>query len=115
MGDVRERLIRECFEHERDLEYPRFRQFHFGDPEVVRACPDPGLRERMLRGFWEQDAEKHYAGYCDKLAGMSTERLLDLRADLADRLDYLGLLEYREARRIAGGRSAANDNERGRE
>src|SRR5690242_20392624 len=109
----KEALIRECFEHERDIAFRQFRRLHVENPEVVRACPDPELREQMLRGFWNQDSEKHYPEFYKKTRGMSVESLLDLRADLIDRLDAIGCMEYREQLRAAAGQPrAANDNER---
>jgi hypothetical protein len=41
MAIDREKQIRECFEHERDFHYRRFRTHHWNMPEMVAACPDP--------------------------------------------------------------------------
>jgi hypothetical protein len=78
----REQLTREAFELERDVFYRRFRDWHFDMPEIVEACPDPAMRERMLKGFWNQDAEKRFAEYQEATAAMS-------HAELAAHRDYL--------------------------
>jgi hypothetical protein len=110
----RDALIRETFELDRDLAFRTFRKLHMGIPEIVQACPDPELREAMLRGFWNEDAEKRYPEYRQKTSGMSIERLLDLRADLIEQANGIGILEWQEWLAEAA-LQPANDNERGRE
>lgn len=41
----RDWLVRKTFELDRDLAYRTFRRLHFDLPEVVRACPEPAVRE----------------------------------------------------------------------
>jgi hypothetical protein len=109
---IREKLIRENFEHERDFNYVEFRANHWNLSEVADACPDERQRERMLRGFWNQDAEERYPEYRAAAAGMSTWELELERENWIERLDCLGLMEYR-GRLAETGRLAANDNDKG--
>jgi hypothetical protein len=109
---TRDNLIRENFEMERDFHYVKFREHHWNLPEIVKACPDEGQRDRMLRGFWNQDAEKRYPEYREAVAGMSMSDLLYEREEWLEKLECLGLLEYRKMLEAAS-RRPANDNERG--
>jgi hypothetical protein len=111
MSKMKDDLIREVFEMERDIAYRSFRKFHWNLPEIVGACPNPAVREEMLRGFWNRDAEKHFPQFYSKVAGMNFNRLLDLRADLVEQADAIACLEYRELLAEAAIRPA-NDNER---
>ena len=113
MSEAREKLIRESFELERDFFYRDFRLRHWDVPEVAAACPEEAAREKMLRGFWNQDAEKRYPEYRASVAGLSTAQLTAHRDELAE-LPAGGVpVEYRETLREASGRGGpANDNER---
>ena len=114
MSDAREKLIRETFEHERNFFYREFRKHHWNHPDVVSACLDPHTREEMLRGFWNQDAEGRFPEYRAAVAGLSTAELAFERDQWIEKLNGIGLLEYREMLVEASttGRSA-NDNKRG--
>jgi hypothetical protein len=114
MASAKEQLIREIFEHDRDIAYREFRRLHWNIPDIVKSCPAPAVREEVLRGFWIEDAEKRFPEYREKVAGMSMDRLLDLRADLIEQSNAIGLMEWREALGESA-RYAANDNEKGRE
>lgn len=85
----RQQVTREAFELERDVFYRKFRAWHFNVPEIVEACPDPGMRERMLKGFWNQDAEKRFAEYQAATAAMTLAELAahrdHLKAELVGR------------------------------
>jgi hypothetical protein len=85
----RQQLAREAFEAERDVFYRKFRDWHFDVPEIVAACPEPGMRERMLKGFWNQDAEKRFAEYLQATADMTPAELAahcdQLKAQLVGR------------------------------
>ena len=114
MSEEREKLIRENFEYERDYHYVGFRERHCTLPEIVEACPDERQREQMLRGFWTQDAEGRYAEYRAAVAGASTAELVNEREQWIERLDGVGLVEYRKTLTEAA-RRPVNDNERGRD
>jgi hypothetical protein len=112
MASHRENLIRENFEHERDFNYVMFREYQWNLQEIVEKVPDEGQREKMLRGFWNQDAEKRYPEYRAAVAGLSTSELENEREQWIEKLDHLGMLEYRK--KIAeAARVPANENERG--
>jgi ribosomal protein L29 len=85
----REKLTRETFELDRDIAFHTFRRLYIEKPEIVAACPDPALREEMLRGFWNQDAEKRYPEFQHNTAGMSTEELDALKTKLTRNLAAL--------------------------
>jgi hypothetical protein len=108
----RENLIRENFEHERNFHYLKFREYHWNMPEIVKACPDPLLREKMLKDYWNQDAEKRYPEYRAAVAGMSMAELLTEREDWIEKLDILGMLADQKKQADAA-RHPANDNVRG--
>lgn len=87
----RERLTRETFELDRDIAFHTFRRLYIEKPEIVAACPDPALREQMLQGYWNQDAEKRYPEFQQNTAGMSTEELGTLKTRLSRNLAALRL------------------------
>jgi hypothetical protein len=87
----RERLTRETFELDRDIAFHTFRRLYIENPEIVAACPDHALREEMLRGYWNQDAEKRYPEFQQNTAGMSTEELGVLKTKLTKNLAALRL------------------------
>ena len=78
----REKLIRETFELDRDVAFRTFRRLYIENPAIVQACPDPAVREKVLRGFWNQDAEKRYPEYREKSGMLSTEALIEVRDEL---------------------------------
>jgi hypothetical protein len=114
VSEARERIIRELFEHERDFHYREFRKHQWNVPEIVAAAPDPDMREKALRGFWNKDAEGRFEEYRSAVAGLRMAELLSEREQWIEKLNCVGLLEYREMVSQASrmGR-AANDNERG--
>jgi hypothetical protein len=114
MANRREYLIRETFELERDYHYTKFRAHHWDDPRIVEKCPEPALREKMLRGFWNQDAETRYPEYRKAVAKLSTAELETTREQWIETLDAIGCLQWREACAEAAQR-AANDNGKGHE
>ena len=113
MPDAREKLIRECFELERDFNYWEFRQRHWQLAEVVATLPDPAEREEVLRGFWRQDAEKRYPEYRGAVAGLSMAALELEKEQWLDRLSCLSEREYKQILAEAAIREPANNNERG--
>ena len=115
MSDVRERLIRECFEHERNFHYHEYRNHHWNASDIVAACPDPEVREDMLRGFWNQESEQRFPEYRAAVSGLSLAELETEREQWLDRLSCLSVREYQEILAEASHHSPANDNERGLE
>jgi hypothetical protein len=111
MASDRENLIRENFEYERDFNYWGFRELHWSLTEVIEACPDECLREKMLRGFWNQDSEERYPEYRSAVAGLNMSELLTVREAWVEKLNYLGLTQYEKALTEASHRPA-NDNKR---
>jgi hypothetical protein len=85
----REKLTRETFELDRDIAFHTFRRLYIENPEIVAACPDHALREQMLRGYWNQDAEMRYPEFQHNTAGMSTEELGALKTRLSSNLAAL--------------------------
>lgn len=112
MSDTREWLIRQNFEHERDYHYVMFRKHHWDDPEIIKEVPDEKLREKMLRGFWNQDAEKHFPEYRAAVAGLTIAELQREREEWIEKLDCLGMMEYRQILADAASRQVANDNKK---
>jgi len=115
VSDEREKLIRETFQLERDFHYWQFRQHHWDNAEVVATCPDPEEREEILRGFWNQDAEKRFSEYRAAVTGLSMEELESEKEQWLDRLSLLSEREYKEILAEGIGREPANDNARGLE
>lgn len=101
MDKAKEELIRELFEHERDSGYRQYRRRYIEDPVIVHACPDAAEREERLRGFWNHITEPIYPGFRHDLAEISVDRLLDLRADLFEQSNAVGLMEFQEGRQKA--------------
>ncbi len=86
MSDERESLMRETHRLNHEIGYAGFREQYFDDPDAVVKWPDPGVRERELRGHWEKLAQEHYASYREHFAEVSTEKLAAYRDELAARL-----------------------------
>jgi hypothetical protein len=112
MSDLLEWLVRQNFEHERDFHYVKFREHHWNQAEVAATLPDPREREAALRAFWNQDAEKRFAEYQAAVAGRSISVLQTEREQWIEKLDCLGMLEYRKTLADAS-RRPANDNDKG--
>jgi hypothetical protein len=113
--DEREKLTRETFQLERDFQYWQFRQHHWDNAEVVATCPDPQEREEMLRGFWNQDAEKRYPEYRAVVSGLSMTELEAEREYWLDRLSLLSDREYKDILAEAAAKTPVNDNEKNAE
>lgn len=111
----REKLVRECFELERDFHYWEFRQHHWNSVELVATCPDATEREAVLRGFWIQDAEKRFPEYQAAVAGLSMAALEMEKEQWLDRLSCLTERQYQDILAEAAGRAPANDNKRSME
>ncbi len=84
-GDrAREALLRETHQLARDLGYVGFRDEYFNDPDLIAEWPDPGVRERELRAFWDSKAEESYAGFRESHAHERTEMVMEYRDYLRD-------------------------------
>jgi hypothetical protein len=78
----REALLRETHQLARDLGDVGFRDEYFNDPDAIAEWPDPAVRERELKAFWDSKAEESFAGFRASHAHEGTEIIM------ADR-DYL--------------------------
>jgi hypothetical protein len=82
----RDDLIRETYRLNHELGYIGFRHQYFNDPDAIKEWPDPAIRERELRSFWDNEHEGRFASYPEDFAKDSVEVLTAYR-------DYLrGLL-----------------------
>jgi hypothetical protein len=82
----REALLQETFRLNHELGYVGFREEYFNDPETIREWPDPDVRERELRAFWDKLREGRSPSCRKGFANDSVEMLAAYR-------DYLrGLL-----------------------
>jgi hypothetical protein len=112
LSDVREWLIRQNFEHERDYFYVGFRHHHWNEPEIVAACPDEESRDDMLREFWKQDAENRFPEYQEAVADMTISELQTERENWIEKLDRLGMSEFQRMMADAASRAPSNDNDK---
>jgi hypothetical protein len=80
----REALLREMHHLARDLGYLGFRDEYFNDPDSIAEWPDPGVRERELRAFWDSQAEDSYSGFRESHAHEHTEMIMAYRDYLRD-------------------------------
>jgi len=110
----REKLIRECFELERDFHYWQFRQHHWNQAEIVARLPDPAEREEALRSFWHHDADKRFPEYRAAVSGLSMEELETEKEQWLDRLSCVSTKQYQEILAEVATPAPANDNEKGR-
>jgi hypothetical protein len=115
MSEVRDKLIRECFELERDFHYWDFRQHHWNQVDIVATLPDPAEREEVLRGFWNRDAETRLAEYRAAMASLSSAELEMEKEQWLDRLSCLSTRQSREILAEGARPQPVNDNERGRQ
>lgn len=113
MSDVREKLIRECFELERDFHYWEFRQRHWNEAELVARLPDHADRETVLRSFWQQDSEKRFAEYRAAVASLNVAELEMEKEQWLDRLSCVSTKQYQEIFAAAARQQPANDNAKG--
>ena len=100
------------FALERDFHYWDFRQHHWNHAEVVATCPDLEEREKILHGFWHQDAEKRYPEYQAAVTDLSMEQLESEREHWLDKLSLLSETQYQDILAEAAARSPANDNKK---
>ncbi len=82
----REALIRETHRLNYEIGYAGFRLQYFNDPDAIKEWPDPAVRERELRSFWDKQAEQSYPAYRAGAATLSTKNLADYRDRLAAKL-----------------------------
>jgi hypothetical protein len=75
----REALVRETYRLTREIGYVGFREEFFDDPQVIDKWPDPKIRERELRNFWNDQPEGTFGSFVDSHANESTETLIAYR------------------------------------
>jgi hypothetical protein len=63
--DDREILITETWLLNREIGYLKFRSEFFTDAAAMNKWPDPAVRERELRDFWNEEANADYPKYRD--------------------------------------------------
>ena len=59
----RDALLRETYRLNHELGYIGFRHQYFNDPDGIKEWPDPALRERELRNFWDNELGGDFASY----------------------------------------------------
>ena len=59
----RDELLRESHRLNHELGYIGFRHEFSNDPDGIRRWPDPAVRERELRRFWDKQMEGSFASY----------------------------------------------------
>jgi hypothetical protein len=79
----RDTLLRETHRLNQELGYIGFRHQYFHDPDTIEEWPDPAVRERGLRSFWDKEYAGGYASYREVFARYSVNVL-------AAYCDYLG-------------------------
>jgi hypothetical protein len=92
----RDALLRETHRLNHELGYVGFRHQYLSDPDAVKQWPDPAVRERQLRSFWDKQWEGSYAAYHKDFARHSVnvlaayyDHLRDLLAgDREDQIAY---------------------------
>jgi hypothetical protein len=78
----RDDLIRETYRLNHELGYIGFRHQYFNDPDAIKEWPDPAIRERELRSFWDNEHEGRFASYREDFAKDSVEVLTAYRDHL---------------------------------
>lgn len=81
---TRDALLRETYRLNHEIGYIGFRDEFFNDPRAIKEWPDPAVRERELRGFW--DSEGSLASFRQGHAHESVEQLTAYRDRLRDLL-----------------------------
>jgi hypothetical protein len=104
-GNERDDLLRETHRLNYELGYVGFRHQYFDDPETIAEWPDPTMRERELRKFWDGVEAGGFASYREKHANERVEVLTGYRDYLRSLLagDEEGQIAYYD-RITAGGR-----------
>jgi hypothetical protein len=91
----RDALLRETYRLNHEIGYVGFRHRYFDDPDAVKEWPDPALRERELRSFWDSRPEEGFASYRETQADVTIQVLAAYR-------DYLhGILAGNKDGQIA--------------
>jgi hypothetical protein len=105
MTNDRDKLIRECFQRNREIGYRWFRGKYFTDAEAIAEWPDPRVREQELRKVWDQLSAKSFPAYAQSWASRSLaeleNHLLVLRetpAHVADRYVRNAEIELEQTR-----------------
>jgi hypothetical protein len=57
-------LLQANYRLSQELGYVGFRHQYFTDPDAIKEWPDPAVRERELRNFWDNEQEGGFASYC---------------------------------------------------
>ena len=78
----RDMLILEAWLLNRDIGSLKFRGELFTDAAAMNKWPEPAVRERALREFWNDDANSHFPAFREKTGEMSDEQLLGYRDQL---------------------------------
>jgi hypothetical protein len=73
----RDALLRETFRLNREIGYVGFRHRFFTDPDAIKEWPDPAMRERELRRFWDNKAD--FASYHRDFADLDVDVLTTYR------------------------------------
>jgi hypothetical protein len=100
-------LILETWLINRDIGYVKFRAEFFADAAVMNKWPDPEVRERELRDFWNEDANSHYPQYREDTAKMSDNQLIGYR----DQLQGI-LVNWRQGARLPSPGELAGEHHR---
>jgi hypothetical protein len=79
MAADRDALLRETYRLSRDIGYAVYRQQFFNDPDAIRKWPDPVVRERELRSWWDDSPEGGFASYSESHADVNVETLTAFR------------------------------------
>ncbi len=92
----RDAILRETYRLNHEIGYIGFRDQYLNDPDVVKEWPDPAVRERELRKFWDNEQEGRFASYREDFAGDSVQVLTAYRDSLRGLLagDINGQIAY---------------------
>jgi hypothetical protein len=91
----RDALLRETYRLNHELGYIGFRHQYLNDPDAIKEWPDPAVRERELRKFWDNEQKDSFPSYCNSHSNES------LRVLSAYRDCLRGLLAGDRGRQIA--------------
>jgi hypothetical protein len=95
-GDAeREGILRETYRLNHELGYIGFRHRYFHDIDAIKEWPDPAVRERELRRFWDNARHGGFASYYESHASES------IRVLSAHRDHLRGLLAGDKGRQMA--------------
>jgi hypothetical protein len=113
----REALIRETHRLKREIGYTGFRLQYFNDPDAIKEWPDPAMRERELRSFWDKLGEESYPAYRADAMTLSTKSLAACRDRLAAKLagSKLDHVDYYHRAVDYGRRARFQNQDKGKE